>query len=75
MTRKRSKAEEWLMESLNELALLAHKGLNVPNHWPSSPVFWFNGLAREIGPEKLLNDAGLRSQLRLTTIRRLERLV
>ena len=58
----------------NEYALLAHKGLTVPGHSPASPVFWFNGLAREIGPEKLLNDAGLRSQLRPTTIRRLERL-
>ena len=62
------------MESLNELAVLAHKGLDVPRHSPASPIFWFNGLAREIGIGNLLNDAGLRSQLRPTTIRRLERL-
>lgn len=62
------------MESLNELALLAHKGLDVPRHSPASPVFWFNGLAREIGPEVILGNAGLRAQLRPTTIRRLERL-
>ena len=73
--RQRTKAEEWTMASLNEYALLAHKGLSVPNHTPSSPVFWFNGLAREIGVRLLLENNGLRAQLLPCTVRRLERML
>ena len=35
-------------ESLNEYAALIDADQPAPNHSPSSPRFWFDGLAREL---------------------------
>ncbi len=57
------KAVTWIAESLNEYADFISTNEPVPNHTPSSPEFWFDGLARETAngwkiPEAaaLLND-------------------
>ena len=36
-----------LADSLNEYAAQIEAGVDLPNHRPSSPAFWFDGLARE----------------------------
>ncbi len=45
-----TKAERWILDSLNEYAALHWQGRVLPTHTPSSPRFWFAGLARELGP-------------------------
>lgn len=45
--KRQSKAVQWIAESLNEYADLISRGESVANHMPSSPEFWFDGLARE----------------------------
>jgi hypothetical protein len=58
---------EIVVESLNEMARAHEAGEPLPNHTPSSPAFWFAGLAREHGGRsyggQFENDAPIASNL------------
>ena len=57
-----------LAEGLNEYARLHWAGRAVPNHWPSSPRYWFQGIVQESGwkePPESVREALTPGALRL----------
>lgn len=64
---KLSKVGVIVVDALNEIARAHEAGEPLPNHTPSSPAFWFSGLAREHGGRsyggQFENDAPIASAL------------
>lgn len=64
---KLNKVGQIVVDSLNEMAAAHEAGEPLPNHTPSSPAFWFAGLAREHSSAgyggQFANDSPIASEL------------